>query len=85
MTTSPTPSENPQDRNGHACRIDTDEQQAEQEALKDPIKQEQYRQEYLRLVIALVAVIARQERKDPASAHIMQLPFTQILTNCGSS
>ncbi len=48
MTTSPTPSENQKDQNEPACRIDTDEQQAEQETLKDPIKQEQYRQEYLR-------------------------------------
>ena len=48
MTTSPTPSENPKDQNEPACHFETDEQQAEQEALKDPIKQEQYRQEYLR-------------------------------------
>lgn len=48
MTTSPTPSENPKNQNETDCRFDTDEQQAKQEALKDPIKQEQYRQEYLR-------------------------------------
>lgn len=48
MTTSPTPSDNPKNQNEPVCRFDTDEQKAEQEALKDPIKQEQYRQEYLR-------------------------------------
>lgn len=48
MTTSPTPSENPKDQKERACRFDTEEQQSEQEVLDDPIKQEQYRQEFLR-------------------------------------
>lgn len=49
MTTTPTPSEDPKEKNETECRLDTTEQQAEQDALNDPIKQKQYRQEYLRL------------------------------------
>lgn len=48
MTTSPTPSEDPNEPAETECRLDTKEQQSEQEALNDPIKQVQYRQEYLR-------------------------------------
>lgn len=48
MTTSPTPNENPKHRIETECRFDSEREQAEQKALKDPIKQEQYRQEFLR-------------------------------------
>jgi len=48
MTTTPTPNEDSKEQNDPECRLDATEQQAEQEALNDPIKQEQYRQEYLR-------------------------------------
>lgn len=48
MTTSPTPSEDPKKQDETECSLDAAEQQAEQEVLDDPIKQEQYRQEYLR-------------------------------------
>jgi hypothetical protein len=47
MTTSPTPSEDPKEQNElNAAR--NRRATGEQEALDDPIKQEQYRQEYLR-------------------------------------
>ena len=48
MTISPTPSEDPKKQDETECRLDADEQQAEQEVIDDPTKQEQYRQEYLR-------------------------------------
>lgn len=48
MTTTPTPSEDPKEQNETECRLDATGQEAEQETLNDPIKQEQYRQEYLR-------------------------------------
>lgn len=48
MTTSPTPSEDRKAQSDTECSLDADEQKAEQDALNDPIKQEQYRQEYLR-------------------------------------
>ena len=44
MSTSPTPSEDPKQQQEAEGRHDA----TEQEALDDPIKQEQYRQEYLR-------------------------------------
>ncbi len=44
MTTSPTPSEDPKDQKEAIDQLEASEQQA----LDDPIKQEQYRQEYLR-------------------------------------
>ena len=44
MTTSPTPSEDPKEQKEAEDQLDASEQQA----LDDPIKQEQYRQEYLR-------------------------------------
>ncbi|WP_158545314.1 hypothetical protein [Bremerella cremea] len=44
MTTSPTPSEDPKKQNETDCCLNA----TEQDALDDPIKQEQYRQEYLR-------------------------------------
>lgn len=44
MTTSPTPSEDPKEQKETEGQLDASEQQA----LDDPIKQEQYRQEYLR-------------------------------------
>lgn len=48
MTTTPTPNEDPKEQNETECRLDATEQEAEQKDLNDPIKQEQYRQEYLR-------------------------------------
>jgi len=48
MTTSPTPSEGLKKQDETECRLDAADQRAEQEVLNDPIKQEQYRQEYLR-------------------------------------
>lgn len=48
MTTRPTPNEDPKEPSDTECRLDAAEQQSEQDALNDPIKQEQYRQEYLR-------------------------------------
>ncbi|XZE53615.1 hypothetical protein SH139x_005373 [Planctomycetaceae bacterium SH139] len=48
MTTSPTPSEDPKKQNETDCRLKATEHHAEHDALDDPIKQEQYRQEYLR-------------------------------------
>lgn len=44
MTSSPTPSEDPKEQKEAEDQLDASEQQA----LDDPIKQEQYRQEYLR-------------------------------------
>lgn len=48
MTTSPAPSEGPKEQKETEGCLDASDQQAEQEVLDDPIKQEQYRQEYLR-------------------------------------
>lgn len=48
MTTTPTPSEDPKEHAETECHLDATEQQSEQDALDDPIKQEQYRMEYLR-------------------------------------
>jgi hypothetical protein len=48
MPTSPTPSEDPKKQDETECRLDATEKEAEQKDLNDPIKQEQYRQEYLR-------------------------------------
>lgn len=50
MTTSPTPSEDRKQQNESECQLDAKPQQDEQEVLNDPIKQEQYRQEYLRQI-----------------------------------
>lgn len=47
MTNSPTPSEDPKKQDETECSPDAADQQVEQEVLDDPIKQEQYRQEYL--------------------------------------
>jgi len=44
MTTSPIPSEDPKEQKEIEDQLDASEPQA----LDDPIKQEQYRQEYLR-------------------------------------
>ena len=44
MTNSPTPSEDPKEQKEAEGQLDASEQQI----LDDPIKQEQYRQEYLR-------------------------------------
>ena len=44
MTYSPTPSEDPKDQEEAGEKLDA----SKQETLDDPIKQEQYRREYLR-------------------------------------
>ena len=48
MTSSPTPNENPKEQAETECQLDAKQKQDEQEALNDPIKQAQYRKEYLR-------------------------------------
>ncbi|HBL46216.1 MAG TPA: hypothetical protein DDZ90_22805 [Planctomycetaceae bacterium] len=48
MSASATPSEDPKEEQETECSLDTTEKQTEQDALDDPTKQEQYRQEYLR-------------------------------------
>ncbi len=48
MTASLTPSEDPKEQTETDGQLDASEQQGEQKTLDDPIKQEQYRQEYLR-------------------------------------
>lgn len=48
MTASLTPSEDPKEQNTTECNLDATVQPAEQQALDDPIKKEQYREAYLR-------------------------------------
>jgi len=48
MTASPPPDEDPKKLAETECQLHAQQQQDEQEALNDPVKQEQYRQEYLR-------------------------------------
>lgn len=48
MTTSPAPSEDQKDQEESECCLDANEQLTERETLDDPLKQEQYRKEYLR-------------------------------------